>query len=225
LQSRIKTFSELFPRGWNQSGNLNERIAMKTTHCLIIVLLAASPGAFAQVSGNLNAAGGATVNRALPPMEPQVGAGATGAAGVNADRPLPADANAAVQTHGLNAQSSGAMTVSTALSPADTMRDIQSTSFDARKSALNEVSDRIDAGRKLVGSLKRDPRAVNADTRTEFNSALDDVNAKEKILNRSLKEARKASNADEWSVAQTTLAADYQVYATAVAELNATIQK
>jgi hypothetical protein len=201
---------------------------MKTTRCLIIALLASSPVALAQVSGNVNAAGGVT-NHALPPMEPQVGVGATGAAGVNADRPLPADTNAAAnanaQIQGPNAQASGAAVVATALSPADTMRDIQSTAFDARKSALNEVSDRIDAGRKLVNSLKRDPRAVDADVRTKFDSALNDVNAKEKILKRSLKEARNASNADEWSVAQTTLAADYQVYATAVAELNATIQK
>ena len=197
---------------------------MKTTRCLIIALLAASPVAFAQVSGNLNAAGGAT-NRVLPPVEPQVGAGAsaTGAAGVNADRPV--DANAAVQTQGPNAQVNGAMTVSAALNPSDTIHAIQSTSFDERKSLLNEVSDRMDAGKKLVSSLKRDPRAVDASVRTQFNSALNDVNVKEKILKRSLKEARKASNADAWTVAQGTLAADYQVYATAVAELNATIQK
>jgi hypothetical protein len=228
LQSRIKTFPELFPRGWNQRANLKERIPMKTTRCLIIALLASSPVAFAQVSGNLNAAGGAT-NRVLPPTEPPAAAGAnaTGAAGVNADRPLPADANAAAnaaaQTQGPNARFSGA--VSTALSPPDTIRDIQSTAFDARKSLLNEVSDRIDAGRELVSSLKRDPSAANADTRTEFNSALDDVKAKEKILNRSLKEARNAGNADAWMVAQTTLAADYEAYATAVAALNSTIQK
>jgi hypothetical protein len=218
---------------------------MKTIRCLIVTLLAASPVAFAQVSGNLNAAGGAT-NRVLPPTQPPAGAGANaaGAAGVNADRPLPADPNAAAnvdaagqargpdaavnadsaaQVHGLNAQSSGA--VSTALNPPNTIRDIQSTTFDARKPLLNEVSDRIDAGNKLVNSLKQDPRAINADTRSEFNSALDDVNVKERILNRSLKEARDAANADAWAVAQPTLAADYEAYVTAVAALNATIGK
>jgi len=203
---------------------------MKTIPCLIVALLASSPVAFAQVSGNLNAAGGAT-NRVLPPTQPPAGAGANAAvaAGVNADRPLPADpsaaanADAAAQVHGLNAQSSGA--VSTALSPSDTIRDIQSTAFDARKPLLNEVSDRIDAGKKLVNSLKHDSRAANADTRTQFNSALDDVKVKEKILNRSLKEARKAGNADAWSVAQPTLAANYEAYVTAVAALNATVGK
>ena len=205
---------------------------MKTTRCLIIALLASSPVALAQVSGNVNAAGGVT-NRVLPPTEPPAAAGAnaTGAAGVNADRPLPADANAAAnadaaaQTHGLNAQSSGAINVSTALSPSDTIHAIQTTTFDERKSLLNEVSDRMDAGKKLVSSLKRDPRAIDADVRTQFNSALDDVKVKEKILKRSLKEARSASNADAWSVAQTTLAADYQAYATSVAGLSTTIQK
>lgn len=203
---------------------------MKTIRSLIVALLAASPVAFAQVSGNLNAAGGAT-NRVLPPTQPPAGAGANaaGAAGVNADRPLPADptaaanADAADQVHGLNAQSSGA--VSTALNPPNTIRDIQSTTFDARKPLLNEVGDRIDAGHKLVDSLKKDPRAINADTRTEFNSALDDVNVKERILNRSLKEARDATNADAWGVAQPTLAADYEAYVTAVAALNATVGK
>jgi hypothetical protein len=197
----------------------------------MIALLAASPVAFAQVSGNLNAAGGAT-NRVLPPTQPPAGAGAnaTGAAGVNADRPLPADTNAAAnanadaQTHGLNAQAGGSAAISTALSPSSTVRDIQSTSFDARKSLLNEVSDRMDAGKKLVSSLKRDPRAINDQVRAEFNAALDDVNAKDRILKRSLKEARNASNADAWAVAQTTLAADYEAYATAVAALNAMVQ-
>jgi hypothetical protein len=203
---------------------------MKTTRCLIIALLASSPVALAQVSGNVNAAGGVT-NRILPPREPpaNAGANATGAAGVNADRPLPADAdaaaNAAAQTHGLNAQSSGAAAVSTALSPPDTIHAIQSTSFDERKSLLNEVGDRMNAGKKLVSSLKHDPRAIAADVRTQFNSALDDVKVKEKILKRSLKEARNANNADAWSVAQPTLAADYEAYATAVAELNAVIQQ
>jgi hypothetical protein len=212
---------------------------MKTTRCLIIALLASSPVALAQVSGNVNAAGGVT-NRVLPPTEPQVGAGANaaGAAGANNTTPslpptaqLPpepnvapnANADAAGQVHGPNAQASGAAAVSTALNPSDTIRDIQSTAFDARKSLLNEVSDRIDEGNKLVSSLKRDPRAVNADTRTEFNSALNDAKAKEKILKRSLKDARNASNADAWTVAQPTLAADYKAYATAVAALNATI--
>jgi hypothetical protein len=240
-QSRIKTFRELFPRDWNQRGNLKERIPMKTIRSLIVALLAASPVAFAQVSGNLNAAGGAT-NRVLPPTQPPAGAGANaaGAAGVNADRPLPADPNAAAnvdaagqtrgpnadaaaQVHGLNAQSSGA--VSTALSPPDTIRDIQSTTFDARKPLLNEVSDRIDAGNKLVDSLKHDPKAAAADTSTEFKTALDDVSVKEKILKRSLKEARNASNADAWTVAQPTLAADYEAYATAVEALNVTVGK
>jgi hypothetical protein len=240
LQSRIKTFSELFLRGWNQRGNLNERIPMKTTRCLIIAILAASPAVLAQVPSNLNAAGGAT-NRVLPQTQSPAGADA------NADRPLPADPNAAAnadaagqahepnagldangnaiaQTQGSGAQASGAAVVSTALSPSDTIRHIQSTAFDARKSLLNEVSDRIDAGRKLVSSLKRDPRALNADVRTEFKSALNDVGVKEKILKRSLKEARNASNADAWSEAQGPLAADYEAYATAVAVLNATIQ-
>jgi hypothetical protein len=205
---------------------------MKTTRCLIIALLAASPVAFAQVSGQVNAAGGVT-NRVLPPTESPAAAGATatGAAGVNADRPLPADANtaanadAAGQIHGPNAQASGAADVATALNPSGTIRSIQSTTFDARNSLLNEVSDRMDAGKKMVSSLKRDPRAVNADVRTEFNAAFDNVKAKENILKRSLKEARNASNADAWSVSQTTLAADYEAYATAVAELNAVIQQ
>jgi hypothetical protein len=218
---------------------------MKTIRCLIVTLLAASPVAFAQVSGGLNAAVGAT-NRVLPPTQPPAGAGANaaGAAGVNAGRPLPTDPNAAAnvdaagqargpdaavnadsaaQVHGLNAQSSGA--VSTALSPPDTIHDIQSTTFDARKPLLNEVGDRIDAGNKLVDSLKHDPRAINADTRSDLKSAFDDVKVKEKILNRSLKEARNASNADAWTVAQPTLAADYEAYVTAVAELNAIVGK
>jgi|HubBroStandDraft_6_1064221.scaffolds.fasta_scaffold370753_2 hypothetical protein len=204
---------------------------MKTTRCLIVALLAASPVAFAQVSSNLNAAGGMT-SRVLPPTQPQAGAGAIGVAGLNTNRPLPAEPNAAAnadataQTHGVNAPpSSGAVAVSTALSPSDTIRDIQSTVFDARKPLLNEVSDRIDAGGKLVNSLQRDPMATNAEVHTQFNSALEDVKVKEKILMRSLKEARNASNADAWSVAQTTLAADYEAYATAVADLNVTIQK
>jgi hypothetical protein len=203
---------------------------MKTTRCLIIALLAASPVAFAQVSGNLNAAGGAT-NRVLPPTQPPAGAGAnaTGEAGINADRPLPADTNAAAnadaaaQTHGPNAQARVAAPVATALNPSNTIRDIQSTAFDARKSLLNEVNDRMDAGKKLVSSLQHDPRASSDDNRTEFNAALNDVKVKEKILTRSLKEARNAGSADAWTVVQPTLAADYEAYATSVAALNATI--
>jgi hypothetical protein len=206
---------------------------MKTIRCLIVVLLAASPVALAQVSGNLNAAGGAT-NRVLPPTQPPAGVGANAATnadaagqthGSNAGLDANANGDAAAQAHGPNAQASGAAVVSTALSPPATIRDIQSTTFDARRSLLNEVSDRMDAGNELVSSLKRDPRAVTTDTRTEFNSALEDVKAKEKILKRSLKEARNASNADGWMVTQTTLAADYEAYATAVAALSSTIQK
>ena len=58
----------------------------------------------------------------------------------------------------------------------------------------------------------------------QFQSALNDVKAKERILRRSLKEARNAGNADAWMVAQGTLAADYQAYATALAELNTVVQ-
>jgi hypothetical protein len=204
---------------------------MKTTHCLIIALLAASPVAFAQVHTGLNAATGITGGATAPPVQTQVGAGASGAAGLNASQPptgnidAAANGSAAAQTHDLNAGSSGAVDVSTALNPSDTMRDINATAFDARKSVVSEVSDRIDAGKKMISSLKTKAESLDNDARTKFNTALDDAKAKEKILKRSLKEARNASNADAWSVAQATLAADYQAYATAVAELSATAQK
>jgi hypothetical protein len=178
---------------------------MKTTQCLMIALLAAGPAAIAQVPAD----------HALPPAQIQPGAGANDA---------PAGSDADVPAHGLNARPSFGPTVSAALSPSDTIRDIQNASFDGRESLLKEVSDRIDAGKKLVNSLQHNPRAAGADTHTEFNSGLDDVKVKEKILERSLKEGRSAHTEDDWLVAKTPLGADYEAYATAVAALNAMIQ-
>jgi hypothetical protein len=211
---------------------------MKTTHCLMIALLAASPVAFAQVSGNLNATGSAGINNATPSLPPTAplppdqsmarnpNANGTVNGNVNANglaNPN-ANANAAAQAQGVNAQANSTMEATTVLSPPATVHDIQSTSFNERNPLLNEVSNRIEGGHRLISSLKSNPKATDAETRTEFKSALDDVKAKERILRRSLKEARNASNADAWTVAQGTLAADYEAYATAVTALNAIIQ-
>jgi hypothetical protein len=203
---------------------------MKTNRCLVLALLMASPVAFAQIHTGLGAATGVAGGIASPPAQAQVGAGATGAGTLDVNRPMAGNAgaevngNAAAQGHDLNAGSNGAVDVTTALNPSDTVRDINATAFDARKSLTDEVSDRIDTGRKTISSLRSISKSLDADARAKFDAALDEARARETALKHSLKAARKATT-DTWSSAQAALASDYQAYATAVAQLDATVQK
>ena len=70
-----------------------------------------------------------------------------------------------------------------------------------------------------VGGCIPSNSAMNDDARKSFDTAHDDVKAKEKALRKSIEAANKA-DASEWENARAQLAADYDAYAAAVASLD-----
>jgi hypothetical protein len=221
----------------------------KKTRTVLLVTFASilAPLATAQVAGAANAAS-STVRSAppTPPSPPSVSAGARSDAAMNAaSRPTGAThadgaSSAAVRTDRSGVNSSAdihasatgqerglavANTVSggaaASLNVPDVVHQIHDTSFAGREAVTKDVDAKIDATSHTLSDLRHSARELKGDARDRFNAAYDDVRAKEKALKSSLKEARKATEAN-WAEAQAKLASDYDAYAQAVASAEAT---
>lgn len=97
---------------------------------------------------------------------------------------------------------------------------IRSMTFASRDQMLNDIEARVKSSEKAIASLHGTTNQMGTAGRQQFNTAADDVKAKAKALRKSLKDARKATDA-QWDAARAQLAADYEAYAAAVAQIDA----
>lgn len=97
---------------------------------------------------------------------------------------------------------------------------IRASTYEARAQTVADIENRLTASESALASVKASASSMNDDARKSFDTAHDDVKAKEKALRKSIEAANKA-DASEWENARAQLAADYDAYAAAVASLDA----
>ena len=93
---------------------------------------------------------------------------------------------------------------------------IQSGDYNSRAQVASDIEQRLDSQKDTLKSLKNEGKRLQGQARSDFNSAYDEVQAREKDLKRSLREARNASQ-DKWEGARSELAANYQAFTAALA--------
>ena len=202
------------------------------TITLVAIASILAPIASAQVAGAADAATRPTAATQNAELNAQQGAGAAGAANVNASRPMSdgIGVNGAANTHtGLNAQTNGlsdAKGVSGgagSLNSAATVREIQGATESTGGNVLSQVDSSIHTSSSAMADLRRSGRQLKGEARTQFDAAYDDVRNQEKAVKRSLNEARKAKDST-WAQAQAQLASDYQAYSQAVSRAEVAAQ-
>ncbi len=92
---------------------------------------------------------------------------------------------------------------------------IQSADYSSRSDLTSNVEQSIDSQKSQLKTVKREGRHLDGQAKSDFKSAWEDVEAREKDLKHSLRDARNAS-ATDWDAARTKLAADYQAFESAV---------
>lgn len=97
---------------------------------------------------------------------------------------------------------------------------IRSATLTSREQVLADVETRMKSSDAAMDTFHKSTSEMSAEGRAQFKAASDDVKAKEKALKKSVHAARKASNAN-WDTARAQLAADYEAYAAALAQVDA----
>lgn len=100
------------------------------------------------------------------------------------------------------------------------MKEINQTSFEARKDLLKNLDMSDEASRDALKKIQSDARDLRGDARTEFKTALDEVKQRKGEVDTARKAANRA-DAQAWEKAREALGAAYQNYADAMARLEA----
>lgn len=112
---------------------------------------------------------------------------------------------------------SSRVTAANATTPNDMLEGrIQTADYSQRNDLVNEVQQHLDAQKSEMKSVKHEGRHLDDQSRASFKTAWSDVEAREKELKSSLRDARNSSAAD-WETNRTKLAADYQAFENAEA--------
>jgi hypothetical protein len=96
---------------------------------------------------------------------------------------------------------------------------VQNATFQTRDDVIDRVRVGMRQGDTAVREYKRTESEMSAQGRTQFEAARNEVKAREKALDRSLRTAANAS-ASGWDSARAQLAADYQAYVQSLARLD-----
>ena len=97
---------------------------------------------------------------------------------------------------------------------------IRSTPISSRDAVISDIETRLKTTETAMGSVRSSAAQMSTDGRRTFKVADDEVKQKERALKSSLRAARKASQA-EWDNAREKLAADYEAYGAALAQVDA----
>lgn len=97
---------------------------------------------------------------------------------------------------------------------------IRTMTFASRDQMLADIEARVKNSERAVNSLRGTTNQMSATGRQQFTAASDEVKQKARALRKTLKDARKASDA-QWDSIRMQLAADYEAYAAAVARIDA----
>ena len=88
---------------------------------------------------------------------------------------------------------------------------------DGRAELASQIERNVEAGTRLIAAARSKMHAFDEETRQEFLQIEQAVRSAENRLRRSLKSAQAAS-AENWSRARTSLAANFEAYAQAIAQ-------
>ena len=181
------------------------------------------------VNTNANAAGQPTVN---PTLNSTSGtAGTTGAVSgsnssvtgtntttVNADGTLNSTATASTNTPttGLRTAGSGSMV----LESQATSQQIRSLPYDSRTDATLNVESRLDASARFTDNARTHARDLRGESQAQLQSAINVARDREARVRSSLRAVRMAGK-DNYEAARNQLAQDYDAYASAVAQVEA----
>ncbi len=100
------------------------------------------------------------------------------------------------------------------------MKQINRTSFEARRELLKNMDMSEEASRDALKKIQSDARALRGDARIEFKTALEEVKQRKDELDQAKKAANHA-DAQAWEKARGALTAASQNYLDAMARLEA----
>ncbi|HVU32241.1 MAG TPA: hypothetical protein VHE61_02320 [Opitutaceae bacterium] len=111
---------------------------------------------------------------------------------------------------------------SVALDPAHMEPAIRSSSFASRDDIVDSVRVRMRQSEVTMLEFRRTESDMSPEGRTQFRTADDEVRARGKQLEHSLRAAARASS-ENWDAARAQLAADYDAYADALASVDTAV--
>lgn len=96
---------------------------------------------------------------------------------------------------------------------------IRAASFSTREQVIADIEARMKTSDAAMGTFRSSAAQMSADGRRTFKAADDEVKDKAAALKKSIRAARKASDA-QWDSARAQLAADYEAYGAALARVD-----
>jgi hypothetical protein len=113
------------------------------------------------------------------------------------------------------------MAVAAALEAPTFAPTIRAATHDSRDQMVADIEHRLTATESSLATMRGTASAMSTDGRRAFENQENTVKEKAKALRKSIKAAQKAS-ASEWDNARAQLAADFDAYAAAVGQIDAT---
>lgn len=97
---------------------------------------------------------------------------------------------------------------------------IRAVAYETREELIDGIRVRVRKGETGFVEIERTRGQMSAEGRSRFDAVADDVRARDKVLERSLRAADRASIAD-WESVREQVASDYSAYAAALAQVDA----
>ena len=107
-----------------------------------------------------------------------------------------------------------------ALDSQATTQQIRSNAYDARNDVTRNVESRLDSSQQFVSEARSRSGTLSADAQSQLQSALTVAREREAQVRTSLRAVKSASQ-DNYEAARNQLAQDYDAYASAVAQVEA----
>lgn len=99
---------------------------------------------------------------------------------------------------------------------------IRQTSFEARDDLVDGLRVRLRQSELAMQEFRRSEHEMSAEGRSQFKSAADDVHARQKALEKSLRAAADSSSSN-WDAARAQLASDYDAYAASLQQVDVAV--
>lgn len=109
-----------------------------------------------------------------------------------------------------------------ALDPMRVEPSIRAATFESRDNLVDGLRLRVRQSEETVAEFRRTEGQMSSEGRSQFTSLSSEVKARRKALEKSLRAAANASSTD-WMSTREQLAADYDAYANALAQMDAAV--
>ena len=95
---------------------------------------------------------------------------------------------------------------------------IQSADYGSHAQLANDIEQRLDSQKESSKSLKTEGKRLEGQAKSDFKTAYDELETREKDLKRSVKEVRTVRE-EKWDSARSELASNFQAYMAAFARV------